>query len=71
MRKIICLTATFLLFLTFNANSQISGVKKPEIKSVPDADVYDLNGVHTSLKQLAKNKVCLSITGLFPARNAL
>lgn len=57
MRKIICLTATFLLFLTFNANSQISGVKKPEIKSVPDADVYDLNGVHTSLKQLAKNKV--------------
>lgn len=50
-------SAAFLLFLSFNTNAQINGVKKPDIKSIPDVDVYDLNGNHISLKQLAKNKV--------------
>ena len=57
MKKILYLSAAFLLFLTFNASAQISGVKQPDIKIIPDIDVFDLNGKHVNLKQLAKNKV--------------
>jgi thiol-disulfide isomerase/thioredoxin len=48
---------TLFFIWAFIANAQISGVKKPDINSIPDIDVYDLNGKHISLKQLAKNKV--------------
>jgi|GEM_PF-2003961 len=29
----------------------------PGISDIPDADVYDMNGVHTTLRKLAKNKI--------------
>jgi len=56
MKKRYFLFALFFIG-TFAANAQISGVKKPDINSLPDIDVYDLNGKHVSLLQLAKNKV--------------
>ena len=58
MKKRYCLFTLFFIW-AFAANAQISGVKKPDIKSIPDIDIYDLNGKHISLKQLAKNKVLI------------
>jgi thiol-disulfide isomerase/thioredoxin len=57
MKKRYCLFTALLIAWTFTACAQISGVKKPDITSLPDIDVYDLNGKHTTLKQLGKNKV--------------
>ena len=50
---IICLL--LLYFLSAKAQNQ----KKTELSILPDIDVYDINGVHTTLHQLAKNKVLL------------
>lgn len=57
MKKIFYLLSPCLLVLILNTHAQIYGVKKPDIKSIPDIDIYDLSGNHTTLKKLAKNKV--------------
>jgi thiol-disulfide isomerase/thioredoxin len=57
MKKTFCLFTALFLLSGFTVFAQIIGVKKPDIKSLPDIDVYDLNGKHISLKELAKNKV--------------
>jgi thiol-disulfide isomerase/thioredoxin len=58
MKKGYCLFATLLFIgLAFVASAQISDVKKPDIRSLPNIEVYDLNGKHINLGQLAKNKV--------------
>jgi len=59
MKKTFCVPTIVYLFLALNVNAQISGVKKPDIKSIPNVDVYDLNGRHVNLQQIAKNKVLI------------
>ena len=49
------ITLLFLFFLNVKASGQY--VKYNDLSALPDADVYDLNGVHTTLHALAKNKV--------------
>jgi len=44
-----------LCFLFFGVNAQ--GQNKTRISDLPDIAVYDVNGVHTTLRQLAKNRV--------------
>jgi len=47
------ITLLTVFFLSVKAQSE----KKAEVSTLPDIDVYDINGVHTTLHQLAKNKV--------------
>lgn len=54
-KNLFIITLLTLFFLTVNAQKQ----KKTELSTLPDMDVYDINGVHTTLHQLAKNKVLL------------
>ncbi|SEO81543.1 Thiol-disulfide isomerase or thioredoxin [Mucilaginibacter gossypiicola] len=42
----------FLILIGFTVNGQTK-----KIKSIPDIDVYDINGKHTTLKKLGQNKV--------------
>ena len=49
------ITLLFLFFLNVKASGQY--VKYNDLSALPDADVYDINGVHTTLHALAKNKV--------------
>jgi len=55
MSKKIILTTVLLFLLTLISSAQI--LKKDTSTNLPDIDVYDVNGVHTTLHQLAKNKV--------------
>jgi hypothetical protein len=55
MSKKILLIVSFLTLFFLNAEAQ-SG-QKTALSILPDVEVYDINGVHTSLRQLAKNKV--------------
>lgn len=52
MKVITCSLSAFLILLGFMVNAQTK-----QIKSVPDIEVYDINGKHTTLKQLGQNKV--------------
>jgi thiol-disulfide isomerase/thioredoxin len=55
MKKSIFFTLCFLLLFLGNVNAQDQ--KKAQLSDLPDAEVYDVNGAHTTLRQLAKNKV--------------
>ena len=55
MKKSIFFTLCFLLLFLGNVKAQQQ--KKAQLSDLPDAEVYDVNGVHTTLRQLAKNKV--------------
>lgn len=53
-RKFFFIISLLLLyFLSAKAQNQ----NKTELSTLPNIDVYDINGVHTTLHQLAKNKV--------------
>jgi thiol-disulfide isomerase/thioredoxin len=52
MKVITCSLFAFLILFGFTVNAQTK-----QIKSVPDIEVYDINGKHTTLKQLGQNKV--------------
>jgi thiol-disulfide isomerase/thioredoxin len=54
-KSLIIISLLLLLFLTSKAQNE----KKIVLSTLPDIDVYDINGVHTTLHQLAKNKVLL------------
>jgi thiol-disulfide isomerase/thioredoxin len=45
------------LFSFFYANAQDLKKDQKNVTTLPDIDVYDLNGAHTTLHKLAKNKV--------------
>ncbi|MGF7042351.1 TlpA family protein disulfide reductase [Mucilaginibacter lappiensis] len=47
---------TCMLFWASMGRAQNSA-KKQQLKYLPDIDVYDIHGKHTTLKQLSKNKV--------------
>ena len=55
MNRRFFLILRFLLLLFFGAEAQ--NQKKTGPSDLPDVQVYDVNGVHISLRQLAKNKV--------------
>ena len=55
MKKSILFTLSFLCLFLGNIKAQEQKKVKPV--DLPDAEVYDVNGVHTTLRQLAKNKV--------------
>jgi len=46
-----------MLFWASKGRAQNSVTKKQQPKYLPDIDVYDIHGKHTTLKQLSKNKV--------------
>jgi thiol-disulfide isomerase/thioredoxin len=52
MKVINCSLFAFLILLGCIVHAQTK-----TITSVPDIDVYDINGKHTTLKQLGQNKV--------------
>lgn len=55
MKKLIVFTLCFLLLFFGGVKAQEQ--KKTTPIDLPDVEVYDVNGVHTTLRQLAKNKV--------------
>lgn len=57
MSKKSTLILSLLLSLILTASAQ--GKKETALTTLPDIDVYDINGVHTTLHQLAKNKVLI------------
>jgi thiol-disulfide isomerase/thioredoxin len=48
---------TYSLFVFFILFGCIVNAQSKKIKSIPDIEVYDINGKHTTLKQLGQNKV--------------
>ncbi|WEA03621.1 TlpA family protein disulfide reductase [Mucilaginibacter sp. SJ] len=52
MKVITCSLFAFFILLGCVVNAQTK-----KIKSIPDIEVYDINGKHTTLKQLGQNKV--------------
>lgn len=46
-----------MLFWASMGRAQSGAAKKQQLKYLPDIDVYDIHGKHTTLKQLSKNKV--------------
>ncbi|WPU95167.1 redoxin family protein [Mucilaginibacter sabulilitoris] len=52
-----CSILICILFWASVGRAQNSITKKQQLKYLPDIDVYDIHGKHTTLKQLGKNKV--------------
>ena len=46
-----------MLFWASVCGAQNKKVKKHQLQYLPDIDVYDINGKHTTLRELGKNKV--------------
>ena len=55
MKRTFFFIPSFLLLFFFGANAQDR--KKILLSDLPDVEIYDVNGVHTTLHQLAKSKV--------------
>lgn len=53
MKNKLLLTLALLCLAFFNVKAQ------NVLTTLPDADVYDINGAHTTLHQLAKNKILI------------
>src|SRR6201996_762360 len=55
MKTKLFLIVTLFTFCFFAVKAQ----NKPPVTNLPDIEVYDINGAHTTLRKLAKNKVLL------------
>lgn len=57
MNRKLFFSVALLLFLVLTVKGQNQKIDISDLSTLPDVDVYDVNGVHTTLHQLAKNKV--------------